>query len=480
LRGIRVGTQPSVVGVHVRAAIASWQNGTDVLGGVALLGCQPAGCTEPVDAVIVLPRAVLVVVGVDLPEPAMQLYAPLDGTWKVDGWPLVRPDGPLNPASEGLKNAAAVIAALRAAHAEALNIHAVVAVGPYAASVSQPSTRSCMHVDTNTVVLHPEANALLATAKAAQGSARPLSVEDARALLRALAPQQPTPRTTDLDAEGFPDVVTAEVATAETNQIPKVLVPPPPMPPPLGSKPLGGNPQGSNPQGSNKPLGNKKEQPKQGKKEQQGKKAKRDKGASQLRWLPVTAASMLCVLMVTGILMAITSTAQPGSQSAAAERTGRLPSSSTAVRPAGVAVDGIRFTAMATSTAQDCAQHAFGAVRTLLSGHACTELMRSAYRTSQNGNQAAVSVAQLRFADAGTARKFAAGVNKPESGGITDLVSEGRGWDGGPQTFDGAAFAVAANGSEVRMTSAVWAQQQSKPDDPGLRQLAQRALRLPM
>lgn len=450
MRGIRVGPQPSVVGVHVRAAIASWKNGTGVLGGVALLGCRPRSCPVPVDAVVVLPRAVLVVVGVDLPEPAMRLDAPLDGTWKVDGWPLVRPDGPLNPATEGLKTAAAVTGALRAAHPQALNIHTVVAVGPYAAEVFQPSTESAA-ANTNTVVLHPETNTLLATAKAAQGCAQPLSVEDARLLLATLAPDSRSPSTADLDAEGFPDVVSAELASAQTSTIPKVVSPPPPMPPPLRRKP-----------------------------EPQPEPAGRTGG--QLRWLPVTAAGLLAVLLVTGILMAIASTPQPAGESAAAERNTRerAPASSTAVRPASVAIDGVRFTTMATSSEQDCAGHAFGAVQAMLSGGSCSELVRSAFKTTQNGGDAAVSVAQLQFADAATAQKFAAQVRKPDSGGITDLVAEGRGWEGGPETFDGAAFSVSATGSQVRLTTAVWAQKASKSTDPELRKLAERALRLPM
>ena len=50
---------------------------------------------------MVLPRGVLVIAGVDLPDPAMRLDAPLTGAWKTDGWPLVRPgDRAPNPAAE--------------------------------------------------------------------------------------------------------------------------------------------------------------------------------------------------------------------------------------------------------------------------------------------------------------------------------------------------------------------------------------------
>ncbi|HEV8559546.1 MAG TPA: hypothetical protein VGR06_24660, partial [Actinophytocola sp.] len=102
---IRLGDGASEVGVDVRAALASWGRGDGVVGGVALTGAKPPHCAAPVDAILVLPRGILVVVGVDLPDPAVRLDAPLAGQWKTDGWPLVRGDGAVNPGVAALEAA---------------------------------------------------------------------------------------------------------------------------------------------------------------------------------------------------------------------------------------------------------------------------------------------------------------------------------------------------------------------------------------
>ena len=81
MRLIRLGDGSSEVGVDVRAALASWGRGDGVVGGVALTGARPPDCPRPVDAIVVLPRGILGGVGVDLPDPAVRLDAPLAGQW---------------------------------------------------------------------------------------------------------------------------------------------------------------------------------------------------------------------------------------------------------------------------------------------------------------------------------------------------------------------------------------------------------------
>lgn len=88
MRLVRLGQQPSRVADDIRAALASLGRGNTVVGGVALVGVRPIPSVRSVDAVVVLPRGVVVVLGVDLPEPAMKLEAPLAGAWRADGWPL--------------------------------------------------------------------------------------------------------------------------------------------------------------------------------------------------------------------------------------------------------------------------------------------------------------------------------------------------------------------------------------------------------
>ncbi|TVT18196.1 hypothetical protein FNH05_35665, partial [Amycolatopsis rhizosphaerae] len=88
MRLVRLAPQPSRVADDIRAALTSLGRGETVSGGVALIGARPLPSGRPVDAAVVLPRGVLLVLGIDLPGPALRLEAPLDAPWKADGWPV--------------------------------------------------------------------------------------------------------------------------------------------------------------------------------------------------------------------------------------------------------------------------------------------------------------------------------------------------------------------------------------------------------
>ncbi|HKN99796.1 MAG TPA: hypothetical protein VJX10_21935 [Pseudonocardiaceae bacterium] len=85
----------------------------------------------------------------------------------------------------------------------------------------------------------------------------------------------------------------------------------------------------------------------------------------------------------------------------------------------------------------------------------------------------------LTFADQSTATAFAGVANTPGSGGITDLVQDGRGWVGGPRSFDNAAYGVTVRDTTVRLTEVVWATGPSNPQDAALRRLAGISAGLP-
>ncbi len=221
MRLIRLGTEPSRIGVDVRAALSTWGTGGSVLGGVAMLGVTPPDCPRALDAVIVLPRGVLVVVGVDLPDPAMRLEAPLSGQWKIDNWPLTRPDGATNPAAEALEATSAVARRIQDMRGEPLPVTTVVAVGPYVGHVVQPTS----DLNRGVRVLHPKPTTLLAAARELATSDRPCSADHAAKLLAVLAPTGTPPDLRQLRAEGFPDAA-ADLASAGTMLLPKVVVPP--------------------------------------------------------------------------------------------------------------------------------------------------------------------------------------------------------------------------------------------------------------
>jgi hypothetical protein len=179
VRLIRLGQQSTEVGADLHAALASWGHGQSVMGGLALTGCQPPSCPRPADAVMLLPRGFLVVVGVDLPDPAMRLDAPLAGQWKIDGWPLVRRDGAVNPAIDALQVSDALAQRLGEAGVEPLPVGTVVAVGPYASQVVQPTSDLLRGVR----ILHPEPTTLLTAARELAVYQGRCSVDGAQAIL---------------------------------------------------------------------------------------------------------------------------------------------------------------------------------------------------------------------------------------------------------------------------------------------------------
>lgn len=427
MRLVRLGPETSRVGADVRAALASWGPAESVLGGLALLGITVSG--RPIEAVLVLPRGVLVVVGVDLPDPAMRLDAPLTGPWKADGWPLVRPDGAVNPSGEAQVAAASVGQLLHAGRAEPLPVSTVIAVGPYFSQVVQPT----VDVHRGVRVLHPQPKSLLAAARELAVYDRPCSVEQVREVLKALGADQAAPSVAELTGEGFKDVVTRDVASARTTLLPKIAESAPAAPRP-------GTPSGS-----------------------------------RTRWLPVGALILLAVLLITGISVAIASS-NHGSTPAIG------PTTTTVTQPSKVAdvtVNGVRFTPQGSVQGQDCAAHAYGDVQVSLTQHPCITMARSLYETTAGGQPAAVAQTVVNFADAATATAFAAVADAPGSGGINDLVKDGQGWAGGPKSFDNAAYTVSTASTSVRIIEVVWIGKASTPADPGLTRLASEASGLP-
>jgi hypothetical protein len=425
VRLVRLGTETSRVGTDLRAALSTWGRGDTVLGGVALLGLQPMSTDLPVDAIVLVPRGLLVVVGVDLPDPAMRLEAPLAGQWKTDGWPLVRPDGVINPAGEALAAAAAISRHLQASRVEPVPVSTIIAVGPFVSQVVQPT----VDLHRGVRVLHPQGKSMLTAARELATYDRPCTVDAARQLLRALAGDQVTLTTAELAAEGFPDVVTKDMATASTTLIPKIAdADPPPRPAPKSKRP------------------------------------------GLQRWLPIGAAVLLGALLIAGIGVALSSSSGGDDPPA--------PGTSTSAKPAPVTVHGTAFAPQAAAHDANCANSAYGDVQVWLTTHPC-QLARSLYSATVNGQPVAVAMAVLNFPDPTTASSFVSVANAPGSGSITDLVADGKGWTGGPKSFDNAAYSVTTQGPIVRLVEVVWIKKTSQPDDATLRRIAGDAAGLP-
>jgi hypothetical protein len=425
VRVVRVGEATSTIGVDVRAALASWGRGDAVVGGVALVGVQPAGCERPVDAVVVLPRGVLVVLGVDLPDPAVRLDAPLSGQWKTDGWPLVRPDGAVNPATEAVATVGVISRLLEEARVEPLPVGTVVAVGPYVSQVHQPTSDLLRGVR----ILHPEPKTLLTAARELAVHQRPCTVAQASAILAALAPDH---AEQDLTSEGFADTVKPDLAAASTMLIPKIERPATPQP--ARQKP-------SHP--ARKPI----------------------------RWLPAGAAVLVAMLLLTGIVYAVASSGsdeQPQDTSA------------TRTESSGVEIDGLTFEPKGAVSDTDCAAHAYGDVQVWLERNRCSELVRARYESNSDGKRAAILVAVLRFPESVLAGELNSVADQPGSGAIADASTEGTPWPGKSKPFfESAAFASGREGNSLKLVQAVWIGEPSTPDDEMLARLATNALQIP-
>jgi hypothetical protein len=196
---VRLAPPPSQVAVDLRACLTGLGAGSEVLGGMALLGLTLPGLNLMIDAVLVLPRGVLVVVGVDLPGPGVRLDAPIDGPWFIDGGHLVQPDGAVNPVGHALAAASAVAARLELPGAPALPVQAVIAVGPYLQTVVQPHD----DLKRGVRVLAPTSRSLLGLSAELCNGVAPCAAAAAAGLLSVLAPQLGPPPHAVLTAEGF-------------------------------------------------------------------------------------------------------------------------------------------------------------------------------------------------------------------------------------------------------------------------------------
>ncbi|MBC6451621.1 hypothetical protein [Actinokineospora xionganensis] len=420
MRLVRVGGDTSTVGTDLRAALASWGRGDAIAGGVAVLDIQPPGCPNPIDAIVIMPRGLLVIVGVDLPDPAVRLDAPLAGQWTTDGWPLVRPDGATNPAAEALAATSAVTALLQAERTEPVPVGTVVAIGPYVSQVSQPTPDLMRGVR----ILHPEPRNLMTAAKELATHTRTCTVNEVRQILTAVHPGGPDLDSAELAAEGFVDTA-ARDAAATTTFIPRTLL--------------------AAHHGEHE----------------------RDEPARGLRWLPIFAAILVAILLATGIAVAISS-ANKGSADKPAGPTNQIP------------VDGVAFTAKGSAEHTDCAAHAFGDVRTWLEQNGCARLIRARFEATSDGRPVAVLVSVLRFTKSTSATELRAVADKPGGGGIADQAAEGVAWPGAHRpAFESAAYASGREGNSLKLVQAVWLEKKkSDPDDPTLKSVVTKALQL--
>ncbi|GGU77669.1 hypothetical protein [Lentzea flava] len=362
MRLIRLGAEPSAIGADVRAALTACGAGTEVLGGVALTGVQPPDCPVPLDAIVVLPKGVLVIVGVDLPDPAVKLEAPLGGQWKIDGWPLISQDGAANPATEAVAAATAVAQRIQAMRAEPLPVSTVVAVGPFVSQVVQPTS----DLNRGVRVLHPKPSTLLSAARELATSSVPCTADHAMKLLAILQTTGTPPDAGTLLAEGFSDAVSPDLAAASTMLIPKVHA---------------------------------------------GHVLARKRLQNKVPMPYLAIGALVAVLLFVWLVVAVSGDDKPADAT---------PEPS-ATAPTTVVVDGTTFVPKDVRKDKDCQAQAFGDAKAWLIANECGELQRATYETSVQGKPVTVMVADLNLLDSPSATAFHKVVAAPGSGGVNGL-----------------------------------------------------------
>jgi hypothetical protein len=360
VRLIRLGAEPSAIGADVRAALTACGAGTQALGGVALIGVQPPDCPMPLDAIVVLPKGVLVIVGVDLPDPAVKLEAPLGGQWKIDGWPLVSQDGAPNPAAEAVAAATAVAQRIQAMRAEPLPVSTVVAVGPFVSQVVQPT----VDLNRGIRVLHPKPSTLLTAARELATSTVPCTADHAVKLLAILQTTGTPPDARSLLSEGFSDAVSPDLASAHTMLIPKVQA---------------------------RPLITRKR-------------------LLQTRTLAILGAAGIITLVLLAWLVILLSGGDDNANGAT--------TAPTVPQPTTVVVDGTAFVPKEAKKDKDCQAQAFGDVKAWLIANECGEILRATYETTVQNKPATVLVADLDLLDSPSAKALLSVVTLPGSGGV--------------------------------------------------------------
>ncbi|MEU3621785.1 hypothetical protein BS329_02025 [Amycolatopsis coloradensis] len=480
MRLVRLAQQPSRVAEDVRAALASLGRGSNVVGGVALVGASPVE-GRPVEAVVVMPKGVLIVIGVDLPDPALKLEAPLGGPWKADGWPLVHGDTSINPATDALSLSAACTHKIADVAPGAGPIGTIIAVGPYVETVDQPAADLAGSVR----VLYPTATTMLAATVSLATASRPRSVQQARDLIAALAPDAPPMPEEMLLGEGFsaysddePTVIRENPLVAIAPTVPvrhpgKAKRPAKPAAKPAQATPPG---QPARQAVAVAPAPPVRQAPSPAAAPVPAEPAPKAPHQSKtVRWLPLAAIGLLIVLLVAAISVAA------GGDDAASTATPPPPTPATSSPPpSSSAVENIQFTSRASAADQKCASHAYGDVQSSLQRTSCSAVKRASFASSIDGRAAAVTIAVVEFPDTGQATAFKAAADTPGGGGIFDVATETNQWQGDVPVFEGAAYQSSQAGKSVRLVQVVWVPGPSTPDDPGLVRGAKAALELPV
>lgn len=468
MRLIRFPERPARVSDDIRASLASFRKGTDTLGGFALLGVQPPGFSRSVDAVVVLPHGVSVIIGIDLPHPAIRLEAPLSAPWILDGWPLVSTDDVVNPAVDALAFAHTVTRRIRDIDAD-VPTGIILAVGPYVAEIEQPASDRTESVR---VVYPVTTNMVEPILSLLPAGAYDLNVERADNLLHELSPEVQHRDSAIFTAEGFsPNTQDKPVSTTSQDNAPvvgprkSVSVVSEPHSQEIPTETVPAEPSESSPEALDNvdPVFT---------------VPKRTPMPHDVRSpyaVPVPAPRRLQgtvrrAFITVGLLVIVATTAITIANTKSTSDT--APDEEAKI----VTAHGISFTEVAAASESRCADHAVGDIEVFLEDSECRNLQRRSFSTDIAGKNIAVSVTTVDFTEEDQALAFHTLANTPGTGIIPDLALENDRWPDPVPTFDNAAYATRHEGNTVRIVQATVRGSASDPDDPNLVEITNTAL----
>lgn len=481
MRLVRLGQQPSKVADDIRAALAALGRGDGAMGGIALVGPRPPGLAQPVDAIVITPRGLLIVIGVELPDPAIQLHAPLTGPWRTDGWPLVRTDDAVNPAVDALTLSDTIADGLRDTLPSGTAVGTVVAVGPFVESIDQPPADLAGPIR----VLYPTPTSMLAATVSLTSDTPTVSVPDVQELLALLTPDARQHSDVAVAAEGFAiepaapqpdhDPLSGAAPTTPVQHPPPALstatAPAAPVP---GAQQPAALLVPDAPQARVGPVRGPRRLDQSNGRIAQAPTTHTPNARRTGRWLPIASLLVLLALLVTAIVFAI------NGDDVSKPLADATPTPSPPAQPAGQLIGGVEFVRVAARGNADCAAHAFGDVQAILQRTGCASLRRGSFVATVEGRKAAVSVAVITLDDVRQAGELSASAETPGSGAITDLAADRGQWPTKPPSFAGAAYTTAAERTQVRTVRAAWLSGPSIPDDAGLVEVASASLGVPV
>lgn len=465
MRLIRFPPRPTRASDDVRAALIAFRQGSEVLGGFALLGIRPPDTAQDVDAVLVLPQGVVIVVGIDLPHPAVRLQAPLSAPWKLDGWPLTptEEESETNPAVGALTLARSVTDRIHEAGTSA-PVGIILAVGPYVGHVEQPPVDLTEPIR----IVHPTPATLLPPIRSLMPpGSHVLTAQQAGTLLHHLAPGTHSPDLSAFVEEGFTTQDREPAAanhpthssTSRTNPSPATHAVPTRTEPLLDDLSVTGTDREAPrhlPRGDARPPG------------MTPVPAPRQLRRTLRR--AFTAVGALAVLATTAITIA---------EIRSSPETEVAGDSGDAAQPdhhVSVTAHGVTFREIASAEQHECSGHAIGDIDVWLGEADCTELQRRSLTTTVEEQEIAVSIATVNFSSEDEARNFQSLADTPGTGTITDIALERSRWPEPTPTFDHAAYTTLHEGTNVRVVRATSYRSSIPPDDPNLVETAEAAL----